>query len=403
MLRWEITDRNQQVLATLFDRSGGQVTLERNGGRSAQVTIALDDPAALKALVPLGRLIRVWMDGLENPLFIGRLTQPTFGDAAGNGEGGATVTLNALDPKSHLEKCFTKGLAATPYTDLDQSEIAARLIESANANRHGIVRGNLPLTVERDRTYFDGTQVWEALVQLSEVIDGMDFEFAPVAATDGTMVRFNTFAEQGTLRPAIFEYGFGRHNVGGFTYEPAGYDVVNKATAVGAFIASDLGAGLAPARVAESPASQALYGGVFESFEVFPDVSGTIDRSNTTLENKALEVVRRNAFAIEYFDIVTPPEPGSEGWGDGLDFTGERFGTPPAFGTDYWIGDRITARIRRNIKVDITGRVEAATVSEDDQGNVSVTTTCAPVAIDAADVVLDLPTTVWLSEIEPLV
>lgn len=373
MLAWQITDRNQGALATLTDRRLGRINIARNGGREASVAVALDDAVTLKVL-PLRSLLKVTLNGAL--IFCGRITSPSFADQAGAGEGGASTTIAALDPLNHLERCFTKGLAA--FTADDQSEIMAALIDHVADRDHGVTEGSLWTGgTDRDRTYFDGKQIAEALVQMSEVIGGPDFELEPIFATDGTIARLNTFEEQGDLRPATFEYGFGVHNVAGFSWEPSGEEVCNKFTAAGEPVN-----GVAPAYVAQSVGSQDTHGGTFERFEVVNDVSVI-----ATLEAYAKEQVRRYAYPIDYFEITLPPQQAS-GDMEGEDFTGAAYGQPPVCGpnADYWIGDTITARIRRNIEVDVQGRVDELELTEDDQGAVTVKLTCAPVALDATDI-----------------
>ena len=387
MLDWQITDRNQYPIARLFDRRLGRVTVARNGPRSASVAVALDDPATLRAL-PLKALLKVRLGG--DLIFCGRITSPAFADQAGAGEGGASTTIAALDPANHLERCFTKGLAA--FAAVDQSEIMQALIDHVADRAHGVVEGDLWTGgADRDRTYFDGKQVWAALSEMSAVIDGPDFELEPVDATEGTIAQLNTFETQGDLRPAIFEYGFGRHNVAGFAYEPAGESVCNKFTAVGT--ATN---GVAPAYVAESLGSQAEFGGTFERFEAFSDISDV-----ATLEAYAKEQVRRYAFPVEFFDLGLPAQNAS-GDVEGSDFTGTAFGDPPACGPsrDYWIGDTITARIRRNLAIDVQGRIDQLELTEDEQGAVTVKVTCTPTFTEATDVT-GASTTVTLEAATP--
>lgn len=379
-LIWKICDRNGLPIANLLDRHSGRVTIGRNAARTASVIGALDDPAALSVL-PLGCQLRVWINGTEAPIFAGRITSPRFADDAGAGEGGASVTVVAIDPFFSLERAFTRGFPI--QTAVDQSEIAWALIDHVGGGmggwedvKHGIIRGDLPVTVARDRTYVDGEQIAEKITQLSEVLAGMDFELEPLDRRDGVIAAFNTFAHQGITRPnAIFEYGHNRHNVSGFTYEPAGEEVCNKFTAVGQADAN----GIALAYTAESAKSQAFYGGTFEQFQVYSDV---ID--GFTLASTANEAVRRNAYALDFFQLTTPPERGSEGFENPA--KGAQFGVPPAFGEDYGIGDTITARIKRNVYFEAIGRVESVELSEDDQGAVTVTTTCVPEAVLADDI-----------------
>lgn len=382
MFTWQITSRDQAVLANLEQHRLGRVTVQRNGARSASVTISMDDAAALRVF-PLACLLRAYLDG--RLVFCGRITTPTFADDAGAGEGGATVTIEALDPWNHLERCFLSG-PLVPLGDVeppltfaavDQSTIMQALIDAVADRDHGIIEGSLWTGgTDRDRTYYGGKQIAEAIAQMSDVIGGPDFELEPIEATDGTICRFNTFEAQGSPRPAIFDYGFGQHNVAGFRDAPSGESVCNRFAAVGAAID-----GIAPAYVAQSATSQAHHGGTFERVEAIDDVS-----ESGTLEDYAKEQVRVNAFALDYFDLTLPPQ--NDDAFEGVDFTGSRYGQPPVAGpvADYWIGDTILARIRRNVELDVQGRIESITLEENERGTVAATITCTPIGAIATDV-----------------
>ena len=376
MLRWELTDLAQGNVLSLPDRHSGSVELARNSARTATTTISTEDPGAQRALVPLRTLLRVWLDGLSDPLFIGRLHDPVFGPD--------TVELRAVDPWFSLERAYTR--AFKPVAGLltkDQSEYMALAVEHVADRDHGIVRGSLPATLQRNRHYQDGRQIAQILTEISELVNGPDFELYPVEATDGTLVRLNTFARQGVRRPARFEYGHGAHNVGGFSFEPSGIDVCNKFTAIGERLTPErapTGFGYAEAYTAQSASSQAHYGGVFEQFVSVSESAGIGE-----LEAIAREQVRRYAFAPSYFDLTTPPERGSEGW-ESAAGEGVEYGVAPQFGGEYWIGDEIVATAKGAIDVEMIGRVEAVAVSDNAQGHVTVKTTCSPASIEATDV-----------------
>lgn len=370
-LLWQLADLNGVVIKTIRDRRLGKVNIFRNGGRLAQITVSLDDPVVVDVL-PLARLLKVKLDG--RLIFKGRIVEPTSADEAGAGEAGASQVLNAIDASFHLQECY---LPAYGPTSADQSAIMQAQLTAVAGNGHGVVAGDQPATVTRTRQYFDGKECWEALVQMSEVINGPDFELEPVDDGSATIARLNTFAHQGSdlSNKLKFDYGHGRHNVAGFAYTPSGSAVCNKFTAVGATLPD----GTAPAAIVTCPSSIAFYGGTFERFETYSDVSEL-----TTLTAKAQEYVSRYAFAIEFVDITTPNQ-GDSADPDLVDFTGSAYGLPPKFGADYWLGDTIAARIRRGVDVTVRGRVDAVEINETEQGAVQVKTTCSPVALTTAD------------------
>lgn len=91
------------------------------------------------------------------------------------------------------------------YSQIEQSEIAWDLINHTQLRDNGslgIVQGNNPTGQLRDRTY-EYANVGQALINLSNVINGIEFDFVPIV--DGanlvTGVRFDVYYPQmGSLR-----------------------------------------------------------------------------------------------------------------------------------------------------------------------------------------------------------
>lgn len=370
-LSWSLTDLSQSPKASLLNRFGGQVTIGRSDRRTAQVTISPEDAAAAEVSA-LDRLLCVWLD--EAPIFKGRLTVPLNGDPAGGGEG--SITLYAQDPAFQLERNFIRSLAT--QTGVDQSEIMARIVENVDPSvygypSHGVKRGSLPATVNRDRTYADGTQAWQALVDMSALIGGIDFELEPFDGGGQRFVRLNTYASQGSDKSAsvALEYETGSFNAQGFTVQPGGDQVINQFTAAGQAETDDTtGEQLpAPAYVASCVDSMSKYG-VFAGFEALTDVT-----EPGTLAAYAALTVARYAYPIDNFTIVPGPEEGA--------YAGQYpDSVPPRFAPDgdYWIGDTIAVRAEKpNGSYDLKGRVDAATFSEDEDGAVSVSLTLSTV------------------------
>lgn len=219
-LTWELLDPKGSRLAELKQRHpGAEVAIALNGKRTAQITLSLEDPAA-ELIRPFDRFLRVYLQNFL--LFAGPIVVPRFdlSTAAGSAVAGEGVEVSAVDPSIRLAQSFTKDFAR--QTQIDQAEIMRRLMEHADRNatppasqglppgdipHHGIVRGGWtgPFTsILRDRSYPDGKQIWEALVEMSDVIGGPDFALTPVDAHGpGIWAQLDThYPQQGTDKTA---------------------------------------------------------------------------------------------------------------------------------------------------------------------------------------------------------
>lgn len=374
----DLTDLNQTVLARLDNRRAGtRVELGLNRGRRAFVPLSLEDPAR-DLVSAIDTVLRVTLQGpgFSLPLFIGRVVIPERLSEPENRELG----IHAIDPFFQLERALIRavsdaGWQPVTFVGADQSQIMWSLI--AARSRHGVVKGSLPESVQRDRTYAPGKEVGPALVEMSEVVGGPDFELQPTLATDGTLATFNTYyPHQGTDRSAevIFVHGASPHTAVAMTHSPGGEEIVNRALAIGApkdEIAEGDTLAEHPGFVAEHPESIARYG-PFERRLSLDDVIET-----DTLADHAMGAVASAAFPIPYFDITAAPEQVHEEEGEGV---------PPVFGRDYWLGDTIAAHdhaVPDGAPLKLTGRVTDAIVTERESAQLEVKTTCSPVvAVD---------------------
>lgn len=365
-LSWVLCDRLGRRLMDIGDREGGVVTIIRSGRRSAQVAVSLESPVAA-ALEPFESVLKVFLGA--DPIFAGICTLPRFNDPE------RFVQIAAADPSVALEAPL-RGFAT--QTGADQSEIVARLIEHVDTHRystslvpsHGIIRGSLPASVNRDRSYLDGKQAWEAIQEMAAVIGAVDFELEPVDRSDGVLCELNTYhPRQGTDKTGsvVFEYGFGQHTATGFVFEPGGGEIVNQVVFAGR---PDDTTGVADAWLAYQPESQARYG-LHERFALDADVTVV-----QTMREHAEEVVAARAFPAKFFSFLAAPEEGAIPDRDAV-----AYGVPPVFGPtgDYWIGDEITV-VAKDSEMDETvqGRVQSAVLTEDKAGNVYVACACSP-------------------------
>lgn len=387
-LAWDLVDREQNQLTRLDNRlEGGNTEIGLNGARRAKCPLALDDPA-LGIATAMDTFLRVILKGEDLPedlpLFIGRVLTPEETSVAEK----PALNLVAIDPYLQLERTLIRLQVGTEwdpatFTAIDQAQIMWALI--AMGSGHGIVAGDLPASVSRTRTYPPGKEVGAALIEMSEVIDGPDFELEPVIATDGTICRFNTFyPQQGSdLSDTIrFQHGGEAEDAPGFTFSPSGEALCNRAIVIGAPINSDEGE--APfvfhrAFVAKHEGSIAKYGW-FEKREQVEDISET-----ATLQAHAESMVAASAFPVPYFDFTAAPEKVDGETGLGI---------PPVFGKDYWLGDTVGVDAYLNgadpARGDepthaLSGRITDVVVTELASGQIQVKSSCSP-SVDATGV-----------------
>jgi hypothetical protein len=265
-LDWELVDLRQRLLTRLDSRkAGSQVELGVNKMRTAKALLSLADDAREKARA-IDTVLRVTLkgpNGFSRPLFIGRVVIPSR-NAAGRDQ--QILELNALDPLHQLNNMLVRKVTgsnweAMGFKGIDQSLIMWSLIESIGG--HGVEKGSLPASQNRDRTYPPTKSIGEALLQMSEVINGPDFELEPVLSGDGTLCNFNTFhPRQGEDKSDTvkFVYRAAPRTATGFSYTPAGDDVINRVVAVGApqqEPTEESPIGIYPAYVAEHAALRA--------------------------------------------------------------------------------------------------------------------------------------------------
>ncbi len=373
----DLCDLEQNVLTRLDNRRGGTyVELGVNKGRRAFVPLSLEDPA-LGLVSAVDTLLRITLTGPEEfslPLFIGRVLIPEKKHEPEAEELG----IYAADALFSLERALArtvKGSAweAVVFAATYQESIMWALVDAAEG--HGVVEGDLTESVKRDRTYPPGKEVGQALIEMSEVIAGPDFEFEPVAGKGtATIAQFNTFyPRQGSDLTAdvVFEFGGGAQTVTTFTNSPGGEEICNRFLAVGApqDHEGESPYAIHPAYVAEHAASIAKYGPL-ERRESLDDVIET-----ATLEAQAKAAVAGSAEPIPYFDFTAAPEQVEE------EAVGSE-GVPPRFGIDYWLGDTIGCNAYLSgpdeDPEEFTGRVTDAKVEERDSGQVAVKVSCAP-------------------------
>ncbi len=382
-LDWELCDLKQSLLTRLDNRrSGGRVELAQNRGRAAFCPLSIEDEA-YELAATMETLLRVTLRGPSDwslPLFIGRAVVLETKDEAGAEEFG----ISAQDAFFHLERLLIRQVTGTiweprVFAATAQEQIMWSLIEKAPVG-HGVIKGVLSASgINRDRTYPPTKEIGLALQQMSEVINGPDFEFEPIVLSDGTIARFNTFyPKQGTDKSddVVFVHREEPNSSTKFNLAPAGDEMCNRCIAIGAPQQEPTETspyGLYPGYVAEHAASVALYGAL-EKRLMLEDVIET-----PTLQAHAQAEVAAHAFPIPYFDFTSAPEPIGQESGDGV---------PPVFGQDYWIGDTVGCEAHLPAlaePLELAGRITDARLTEDEAGQITTKLSCS-IAVSSAGI-----------------
>lgn len=331
-----LADRAGANLAELTTAQGRTLTYQRNWFPEAQLQISHDDDAAalLLAAVPNGgarlKAYRTDRDGVTRLKFNGYLAP--FDEAL---EEAAALNLTFRGPFSRLlgdgqtPGRFTA--ASVSFAQLDAGQIAKQLIDGTapvGINTTGTIEPTKP----RDRTY-EYANIGEAIIALTNVIDGFDFEVIPLAGPD--IGQLLVYASQGGPQPgARFEYGPDTlHNVA----------AVGRQTVPPRNVARILGAnGLVG--LATDQASIDLHGEWWIQ-EQQADIS-----DQATLNARAAAALRPSPTTVVSFtpDPAIAPSP----W------------------DDYWLGDAVAFYGKRGAFVQAAQlRVSLITVVIDDEGN----------------------------------
>jgi len=382
-LKWELLDLEQTLIAELENRrAGGWVEIGLNSYRNAELPLSVEDEVSLLA-EPVKTVLRCTLlgpDDFERIIFQGRIAIP---EESGDTNLGAGVKLSANDPLTECEDSLirtditypnpsTDAWGITEVTNIEQSLIMWGLIAASDVDT--IKLGDREGSVNRDRTYLPGKVLKDALVEMSEVENGPDFELNPIEDVTGKLVEFKTYypSQGDDLSDEIrFVHGTDpdddetpQETASAYTYTPGGR-IYNRIVATG-FAFAFYGNAIQPTYVAEHAASIGEYG-VFEKVLDLPEL--TID-DNAALQAHAEAECAANAYPIPYFQFIPAMEQvGSE--------TG--VGVPWAFGRDYWIGDTIGLDVHRpdGSVLELAGRITDAKLIETDTGQLQVNLTCS--------------------------
>lgn len=211
---WVLCDHAGQPVTEISNAAERRFVARRNQGRQAQITMSHDDAEAIRLLDLTGNgvpQLRYYRDGT---LRLSAYLTSIDGQLSEDGQDQLTAIFK--DPFGRMlgdgSETGRHLFAAVEFTAQDQGSIGWDLIDALNDDSDtGIREGTIETTTTRDRSYEAGKNVGEALVQLTEVIGGFDFEILPLDPTDedGKLGEYTVYAEQGEDRDDLL-WGFGK-------------------------------------------------------------------------------------------------------------------------------------------------------------------------------------------------
>lgn len=340
-----------QAGATIADAGTGQqrvFTFTRNTPAQVQIGFDVETDAAARLTDTLlnGGIprLRGWRDGT---LRFHESWAPMSEDATVDQVQLAACTFQGADGilvQRYVDPPFVTLFGGTvTFTQVDAGQIWWSLIDTTNQDSPtGIGQGSIEATMLRDRTYDLGKQLLEAGQELTGVIDGFDYEIAPVwdPATPDVLGELNVYASQGSDRTTDVLFEYGPQTLGNVqTFGRQWQLPVNRAFVLGAN-------GLVG--VAEDTASQDKYG-LYVGQDQQLDVS-----EQATLDAKAQAMLRPDPVRV-------------------VSFTPSPTAVPQPW-DDYWLGDTVTVRARSgSITEDVAVRLNQIVVTLDEEDNESVT------------------------------
>lgn len=177
-----------------FGTKGGAILAEATQWSKLAINLRLSDACDVSLScsgrdIPEGLVVELvtdlWAWLGDDLMFRGRVT----GVDDSVGEEGHRVAIRATDYRGLLDRRILLDGDTLKFTGVPQAEIAWSLIAAAQghqAGSMGITRGIIPQTRPRDRQYEAGQTVGELVDNLSDVLDGFDYEVDP-------LLRFNVY------------------------------------------------------------------------------------------------------------------------------------------------------------------------------------------------------------------
>lgn len=120
-----------------------------------------------------------------------------------------TTQFTTLDYRSVLNRERLYSTSTLTWTATDQAEIAWQLLQQTQTRTGGNLGiskgGGNPTGISRDRTYEVGDSIGERIQELSEVIDGFDWDISPKSSSALALDVWSP--QRGSDRGVVLEYG----------------------------------------------------------------------------------------------------------------------------------------------------------------------------------------------------
>lgn len=358
MRRFFITDLTGGVIAEVEDASKRTLNYKLNGVDTAAVTATVSNDV-IDAVLSEVCLLKAY-DSNNEIDFFGEII--TAEEAAAGPE--HTLAITAAGAGQRLaERHVGKSVDGVTYTGWDRGAIYRDLIDLVNADGYtGIEIGTIESISECDAGTWRYKPALEAMLELSQSLDGCDFAFEAVDAIKRPLgvqlARLNVYTVKGALSAALFEYGCGRYNVQSFNRSVNFDNLANSIYSL-------------PPGFPDTTTQDVLFGesqpsiidnGLKEAM-VSTDLVSDDLRQRLVDTHAALRAEPRQTITF------TPM----------IDVGGDD--APPRFKTDYDIGDLVTFRAadgldeyqRPDVRVDATMRVYNVSIDIDKNGAETVT------------------------------
>lgn len=312
-----IKTREGQTLGVIdkYENLRWKHVLNREGDASFEVVV--DDPKS--SLIATGnREAYIYRD---DDIVFGGTIRLVDGELS---RSSSTMKVNVLGFFELLQKA--RSPANKDYTATDQSNILWDLINTRQNRANGdmgITQGTLTTSIDRDRKAYEYKNIYEAIIQMSEVQDGVDFEVSQTK-------EFNTWwpwRGEDLSDSVILKYG---KNIESIRFTQDSTDLVNYAIVLGGGLASSK-----KIEIRQDTDLQASYG-LQEDTVSYIDVE-----DDALIEAKGdIEIIQKGLPLREYEVVQTP-------------------GTRPEY-DDVSVGDWIRISARRGV-VQLEDRVRILT------------------------------------------
>lgn len=230
--RYVVTDMSGGTTAgggPVLNTSQKQFSHSKNGGKTAQFTLNIDNPKA-SYILSNDCLLKVYrrtrLTGQWQRLMVGDIIHA---EEDGQGDTGL-VTVVAADPWWRFQRrimglgvdALGRGTGFTDGSATGLVDIGQILVDMINAQNAGFNTGVSVGTLQPSTTGFIGPVyaqfVGDLFQQLCATLGGPDFEIVPLEPSGfmpNTIIgQMNVWAALGSSRPnTFFEYGTGRYNV----------------------------------------------------------------------------------------------------------------------------------------------------------------------------------------------